>query len=517
MAEYASNDVDKTARRLTWHFKQTFKDDDLTRTHPTFLWAFRASRNWPVVKDLIPFMRNRLESEEQAIQKHVLSRGVVMDKETELQTDFDTLFKQLFCVTAQELSDELRQPLSDLGTLYDDVLATAIPVSRLSRAMGRSSLRTGKGQLIFSVRQLQKHEANRFSSNGFRFATIEHVTSTLSRRIHVPEVTLVEHLRDMRDYASSSRGFGEGVHLISYVMRPTVQDHFEILTTKGTGNPLPSATLPIKRLSVQHLDLISHMEGWSMVTCLKYLQSKAAQQTDKNMEAFRENLAHGIMTLAKSFPENMRLAATFSSRPLLAPCRSALRRSEESNLASQCTLLTFCVVAPLDTQVPNPDFTFTPFRLFRVQQQVNDVIADRDGFSRELNQEFFCTDVRSNSSVTESDIKSTARSAILKLWPSRKHHAPASGHSQESLVETNTVLGDITVQKEVRVDVTRINENAAQNVGHTHDAVIAAGDAITTPATYVDELYSLCYAPGIRLRPDSSLHALTAARNSDKS
>lgn len=461
-------------------------------------------------------MRNRLESEERAIQKHVLSRGVVMDKETELQTDFDTLFKQLFCVTAQELSDDLRQPLSDLGTLYDDVLSTAIPVSRLSRAIGRSSLRTGKGQLIFSVRQLQKHEANRFTSVGFRFATIEHVTSTLSRRIHVPEATLLERLRDMRDYASSSRGFGEGVHLISYVMRPTVQDHFEILTTKGTGNPLPSSTLPIRHLSVQHLDLISHMEGWSMIACLKYLQSKAAQQTDQNMEEFRQHLVQGITSLAKSFPEDMRSAASFSARPLLAPCRTALRRSEETQHThdTQCVLLTFCVVAPLDTQVPNPDFTFTPFRLFRVQQQANDTIADRDGFSRELNQEFFCTDVRSNSTVTESDIKSSTRSAILKLWPSRKLFAPpASGHSQESLVKT-TVLGDITVQKEVRVDVTRINENAAQNVVHTHDAVIAAGDAITTPATYVDELYSLCYAPGIRLRPDSSLHAM-AARTTD--
>lgn len=440
-----------------------------------------------------------------------------MDKETELQTDFDTLFKHLFCVSAQELSDELRQPLSDLGTLYDNVLSTAIPVSRLSRAMGRSSLRTGKGQLIFSVRQLQKHEANRFSSLGFRFATIEHVTATLSRRIHVPEASLAEHLRDMRDYASSSRGFGEGVHLISYVMRPTVQDHFEILTTKGTGNPLPSSTLPMKRLSVEHLDLISHMEGWSMITCLKYLQSKAAQQTDANMETFRENLLHGIMTLAKSFPEDMRSAASFSARPLLAPCRTALRQSEERQQAPQCTLLSFCVVAPLDTQVPNPDFCFTPFRLFRVQQQVNDVIADRDGFSRELNQEFFCTDVRSNSSVTESDVMSTTRSTILKLWPSRKHFtSAASGHSRESLVEA-PVLGDITVQKEVRVDVTRLNENAAQNMGHSHDAVIAAGDAITTPATYVDELYSLCYAPGIRLRPDSSLHAMTAARKSDLS
>ena len=55
--------------------------------------------------------------------------------------------------------------------------------------MGRSSLRTGKGQLMFSVRQLQKHEANRLASFGFRFATIEHITSTLSRRIHVPEAT----------------------------------------------------------------------------------------------------------------------------------------------------------------------------------------------------------------------------------------------------------------------------------------------------------------------------------------
>ena len=461
-------------------------------------------------------MRNRLASEQQAIQKHVLSRGAVMDKETELQTDFDTLFKQLFCVSAQELAEELRLPLADLGTLYDSVLSTAIPVSRFSRAMGRSSLRTGKGQLMFTVRQLQKHEASRFSALGFRFATVENVTSALSRRIHVPEMTLVEHLRDMRDYASSSRGFGEGVHLISYVMRPTVQDHFEILTTKGTGNPLPSSTLSIKRLTIQHLDLISRMDGWSMVRCIKYLQSKAANQSDPGMEVFRENLVQGITSLAQAFPEEMRSIATFSARPLVAPCRSALRRSEENHLASQCTLLAFCVVAPLDTQVPNPDFTFTPFRLFRVQQQVNDALADRAGFSRELNQEFFCTDVRSSASISESDLKSSPRSAVSKFWPYRKRASSGANNSQESLVEVpSTVIGDITVQKEVRVDVTRLAENVAQNPVHSHDAVIAAGDAVTTPATYVDELYSLCYAPAIRLRPSGSMHAMKAGRRSD--
>ncbi|CAI7596415.1 unnamed protein product [Penicillium pancosmium] len=507
-----------TKKIVDHYIGRTFKDDDLTRTHPTFLWAFRASRNWAVVKDLIPFMRNRLESEQHAIQKHVLSRGVVMDKDTELQTNFDTLFKQLFCVSAQELSNELRQPLEDLGTLYDDVLSTAIPVSRFSRAVGRTSLRTGKGQLMFSVRQLQKHEANRLSSSGFRFASIEHVTATLSRRIHVPEVNLLDHLRDMRDYASSNRGFSEGVHLISFVMRPTVQDHFEILTTKGTGNPLPSATLPIKRLNVQHLDILSHMEGWSMNTCLKYLQSKAAIQNDKAIDEFREYLVRGVTSLASSLPEDMRSAATFSARPLVAPCHSAVRSADEIQQTQQCTLLTFCVVGTLDTQVPNPDFTFTPFRLFRVQQQVNDTFADREGFSRELNQELFCTDVRSGSNASESDMASSKRSAILRMWPSRKNATSLQSRrtSQESLVDLKaTALGDITVQKEVRVDVTRLNENnAVQNARGTHDAVIAAGDGAITPTTYVDELYSLCYAPGIRLRPDSTLRA---SRHSNKS
>ncbi|KAJ5946860.1 hypothetical protein N7454_003699 [Penicillium verhagenii] len=503
-----------TKKIVDHYIGRTFQDDDLTRTHPTFLWAFRASRNWPVVKDMIPFMRNRLESEQAAIQKHVLSRGVVNDKETELQTDFDTLFKQLFCVSAQELSDDLRLPLHELGTLYDDVLATAIPVSRLSRAMGRSSLRTGKGQLMFSVRQLQKYEASRMASFGFRFASIENITSTLSRRIHVPEANLRDHLFDMRDYATTNRGFSEGVHLTAFVMRPTVSDHFEILTTRGTGNPLPSATLPMPRLHVSHLDLISHMEGWSMNTCLKYLRSDPAMQADHNLDEFRQHLIEGIASLSKSFSEEMRAAATFSARPLLAPCRKTTPPPSEDvpQSAQQCTLLTFCVVGTLNTQVPNPDFTFTPFRLFRVQQQVNDNVADRDGFSRELSQELFCTDVRSGSTSSESDKFSSTRSAIIRLWHSRKHSfggAAHSGHSQESLFEAGvpaTVLGDITVQKEVRVDITRLNENAAKNPIIAHDAIVAAGDNALTPITYVDELYSLCYAPGIRLRGDSAFH-----------
>ncbi|KAI1838581.1 hypothetical protein DTO013E5_547 [Penicillium roqueforti] len=496
-------------RKIVDHYiGRTFKDDDLTRTHPTFLWAFRATRNWPVVKDLVPFMRNRLDSEESAIEKHMLSRGVFMDKDTELQTDFDTLFKQLFCVTAQELSDELNLPLQDLGTLYDDVLSTAIPVSRLSRAMGRSSLRTGKGQLMFTVRQLQKHEAARLRSQGFRFATIEHVTGMLSRRIHVPEANLANSLRDMRDYASSNRGFDEGVHLISFMMRPTIHDHFEILTAKGVGNPLPSATLPIKHLEIHHLELISHMEGWSMDTCMRYLQSASAGQAFPNLDDFRAEFIQAIISLSKTIPEDLRAAAQLSARPLSAPCRS---RSPNPEIAVQktCTLITFCVVGTLETQVSNPDYTFTPFRLFRVQQQINEALTDRDDFARELGDELFCTDVRSGSTTSESP--STAKLAILRLWPSRKRSATLSSqYSQESFADpTATALRDITVRREVRVDFTHLHEKSNHNVSARETKVVVTGGGENAPTTYVDELYSLCYAPGIRMRPDASLQNIS--------
>lgn len=434
-----------------------------------------------------------------------------MDKDTELQTDFDTLFKQLFCVTAQELSDELRLPLQDLGTLYDDVLSTAIPISRLSRAMGRSSFRTGKGQLMFTVRQLNKQEAARLGSHGFRFATIEHITGALSRRIHVPEPSLATSLRDMRDYASSNRGFDEGVHLISFVMRPTIHDHFEILTAKGAGNPLPSSTLPIKQLQIHHLELLSHMEGWSMEACMRYLQSPAAPQAFPDLSDFRSHLTTAITSLSNSIPEDMRSAAQLSARPLTAPCSNPSLNLETA-MPTTCTLITFCVVGNLDTQISNPDYTFTPFRLFRAQQQMNEILADSDDFARELGQELFCTDVRSGSNAGDSDFASSAKMAILRLWPSRKslptsHSGSGSLYSQESFVEPPVIaLRDITVRKEVRVDFTHLNDNSAQNNLSNRDSrVVVAAGADAHPANYVDELYGLCYAPGIRLRPDSSL------------
>ncbi|KAB8257302.1 hypothetical protein BDV32DRAFT_140490 [Aspergillus pseudonomiae] len=479
---------------------RTFNEDDLTRTHPAFLWAVRASRNWKLVRDAVPVMRGRIESDEATLE-HYISKGVVSDQETELQPHFDDLFKRHFCVTAQDLADEVRQPLQDMGMLYDHVLSTSTPSSPFSRAMGYSRIRAGKGQLLFTVRQLKKHEASRMAAAGFRFTTIENVTTILSRRIHVPALSLGTHLKDMRDYASSHRVFEPGVHLISFIMRPTIHDHFEVLTAKGTGNPLPSSTLSTKRLQIKHLEMIAHMEGWTMSTCLNWLNSDHARAY-QDMDEFREQLIQAITNLSSSLPPDVNLASKFSARPLIAPCRTN-RISDGQN----CILLPFCVVGSLDTQISNPDYSFTPLRLFRVQQQTNDGLSESDGFAKELSEELLYSKARPTSS-TDSDVPDSIRSKI-RFWNPRKvPDSMLKTDSQESLSE-NTLTPEIMVRKEVKVDVAKLAEPTFEpSIGRlASQTTVVAGEMAFN--TYVDELYTLCYSPGVRLRPDPSFNRMS--------
>ncbi|PYH83818.1 MHYT domain signaling protein [Aspergillus uvarum CBS 121591] len=474
---------------------KTFNDDDLTRSHSAFLWAFRASRNWNIVKDVVPFMRARLETDD------YFTKGDGLDEENELQTDFDELFKRHFCVAAQDLADELRQPLPNLGMLYDDVLTTSAPGSCFGRAMGYARLGGSKGQMMFTVRHLNKQESNRMAAAGYRFTTIENVTSALSSRMHIPAPTLGVHLRDMRDYATSGHSYLPGVHLVSFVMRPTIYDHFEVLTAKGTGNPLPSTTLPIKKLQFQHLDLLSHMEGWTISTCMTWLRSAAAQ-ANTDADEFREQLIHAMTALSTTLPPDINMVARFSARPLIAPCRTP-----NDTDATHCTLLSFCVVGNLDTQVSNPNYTFAPLRLFRVQQQLNEAPGGGEGFAKELGKELYYSDTRT-SSATDSELTtpSVKSSSVFKFWPRKQLITVVQEQPSPGSWADISPLGDIMVRKEVKVDVAKLSEQMLNSPRHASRTTVVAGDMAYS--TYVDELYNLCYSSGIRLRPDADLQVV---------
>ncbi|EED19788.1 MHYT domain signaling protein, putative [Talaromyces stipitatus ATCC 10500] len=499
-----------TRKIVDRYINKSMKDDDFSRAHPAFLWAFRASHNWALVKGIIPSMKNTLQSNELEIKRLMSQRGMVTESDQDTEFNFDTIFKHFFCISAQNLADELRLPLSGLGELYHQVLSTVTQVSRFE--MGSRKLpRLGKGQLMFTVRQLDGHEAARFMANGYRFAPIERVTGILSRRIHLSPTDLTIHLHKMRDYASSDKGYSPGVHLVAFGLRPTIREHFEVLTRAGGGMPLPSSTLPVSSLKKSDLELLNSMDGGGFTACLKQLlalrgttggSSGSVSSVDTlstmSEESFATHLYRAMLELMTILPENIASAARFSAKPLLAPCHRQSPSDPE-----QCVLICFRVVSALDTRLSDTNLTFTPLRLFRVQEQVNDKISERERFIRELNAEFASYSAQSTANhKQEEPLAQPLRKVIMfpnRIWSriqsgvlNQKIQKP--GHlqhaiSQESLVRVqqqqleksksifssvpkspllggnpptrnalNPFINEILVSKEVTVDVARLDD-----------------------------------------------------------
>ncbi|KAE8556950.1 hypothetical protein EYB25_001656 [Talaromyces marneffei] len=496
-----------TRKVVDRYIHTSIKDDDFGRTHPAFLWAFRASRNWTLIKGIIPSMKNTLQSNELELKRLINQRGIVTGNDQGPEFKFDTIFKHFFCITAQNLADELRLPLSGLGELYHQVLSTVTQVSRFELG-SRALPRIGKGQLMFTVRQLDEDEAGKFMANGYRFAPIERVTDILSRRSHLSPTDLAIHLHEMRDYASSDRGYTPGVHLVAFGLRPTIREHFEILTRAGGGMALPSSTLPISSLTKADLELLNSMDECGFTACLKQLlalknnmggsngsvSSVDSLSSTASEESFATYLYRAVVELMTILPENIASAARLSAKPLLAPCHRLSPSDPE-----QCVLICFRVVSALDTRISDPNLAFTPLRLFRVHEQVHDKTGERERFMREINAEFASYSAQSTA-IHKEEEKSTKPSKTIPVFPSKiwsriqpgtsskKIQLPGRltrATSQESLVQlqseipksallsapkppptgdspTRNVLNpftnEILVSKEVTVDVARLDE-----------------------------------------------------------
>lgn len=498
------------------------KDDDFSRTHPAFLWAFRASRNWSLVKDIIPFMKRTLQNDEEEINRLIHQRGTATNN---AGFGFDSLFKQFFCVSAQELADELRQPLSGLGELYPEVVSTGTNISQF-QIRSSSRPRFGKGQLMFTVRQLSsQEEVARFMANGFRFAPIERITSTLASRIHVPAAELAAYLHEMHEYSRLPKGYPAGVHVVVFAMRPTVQEHLEVLAELNSQIALPSASLPARPLDRTNLDLISQMNDFTITTCLKHLAAFVSDSSSTESlraspnSTFADHLYRAILELAASLPKNIASAVRFSGKPLSAPCRKQLMPSPGPE---HCTLLCFRVVSALDTQISEPALHhFVPLRLFRVQEQVNDGLVERDRFLRELNAEFASYSAQSmvDRNNVPSSLYKNQRGRRRFSWTAfaftqrRREHRHQGlprrrGVSQESLVDQASPVkhdsmsslsrNEIVVNREVRIEVSQLDE---AHVELRSKEAEAAARKVQLTTCYVDELYGLCLGSGVRMAP----------------
>ncbi|KAL1957888.1 hypothetical protein VTO42DRAFT_5453 [Malbranchea cinnamomea] len=502
------------------YIDRTFAGDDLSKTHPAFIWAFRATRSWPTISTLIPGMKYHLLTDESIKRYAQNGRGDAPNDLEESGVNFELIFKELFCVAAQELATHLNQPLVKLGVLYDDIVITGthMTTSNLMKKVrgltarpsdpeaGRAVPVVGKGQFLFAVRHLNKQEAMNLSAHGYRFAGIPQIAHTLARGIQIRHSEMLETLQKMKDYSPPSKMMEPGVHLVCFSLTPSLSKGFDVLVPKNTPNVLPHKTLPIREISQWQQDILNRMDGLTLTSCIRWLKANGGYSEPEKIE-FCQQMLKAASRLASYLVDPALGLAKFSSRPIMIPCK----RTAYINGPARCTAFSFRFINNLENRVPPPAFCFRPLRLFNAQQQVYPGVPDHDHFRRSVMEEFsHC--VEYHPPRTKGVDSGSSASSIPGTPPLSVHYNPFTPYPKNELAKTmpegeaplvrrsRSMFGGIVVSSQVTVDVVeRVPspddpanlETFEMNDLNTTMVEVGRNNAADQD-TFVDELCALC-------------------------
>ncbi|KAI9890699.1 MAG: hypothetical protein M1814_003768 [Vezdaea aestivalis] len=384
------------SQKITNSYIERSFDDIFSVSHPVFLWIFRTTRNWRGIADLIPGMRSHLQtttnlnSSRTAIHSHVLDHT----NEDQGPEEYSVMFRELFCVAACELADQINEPLENVGVLYDEIMSTGVTHKTMKKSdsfFNETDLESnkptpfvfGRGQVLFVVRRCNKTEAARLQASGFRFAGTQNIVDILARRMQVHKSDLARHIDSMQQYSRGDHILNPGVHLACFAIRASVRGGFDVLVRKDAKNQLPTMQLPIGNLEPWHREFLDEMTGWTVSATLKHLNSKtkflsAAEQL------FVAQLFDTIVALAEEIADPFFHDAQLVTKPIFAPCRGFGDYPQPGKSA----LLAFRIIVPIHSQTPNPRLVYSPLFFFRTQQYIYRNMPDHDVFARRIHREF---------------------------------------------------------------------------------------------------------------------------------
>ena len=499
-------------------------DDEFNVAHPVFHWIYRVTHNWNGVADLIPGMRNNLRYHSNAWKEARPPSSSSSTWEYEGELDYSVLFRESFCVAASDLAQEIQVPIQNLGVLYDDIMTTGTtsPDGRSRRAYKGAQrpdleigapMTFGKGQLLFTVRQVSKHEVSHLINAGYRFAAMSQVGEIISRSMHVPISEFATHVDRLREHCRAIGVEHGSKYLACYALRSkAAQKGFDVLVPRALPCQLPKVELPLHQLQHWQKDIFAKLEGRSVGECLQWLSSKASQFASmvEEEEDFKDLLYDRISALTQLVGEPWFYQAVFCSKPFTA--RFTDMRSDS---LSQVTLFAFCIIPDVHNSSLKPlsDMTYTPLSFFKTRQRVFKDSSDHSTLARQIHHEFapiihqmqkealtrpaaarsnsksFWNSIRSGSSATTGPVKpdNCSESELVKepspsIVQDTGPVSPAKG--------SNFPFGGILVSSDMTVDTDK-NDSTLEmrNMGIT--ALISAEKTEKESPTYVDHLYNV--------------------------
>lgn len=495
-------------------------------SHPVFLWVFRTTRNWSGIQDLIGGMRNHLQSNANINNSppgsRAFSENYANIDGAEGSEDYSIIFRELFCVAAAELADQINEPLCNLGVLYDEIMSTGT-LSRSKKKFGCSlsseksapydvenglpvPATFGRGQLLFVVRRAGKAEAARLQAHGFRFAGISNVVDILARSMQVEKADLTARMESMQEYSKGDQIMEPGVHLGCFAIRARVGGGFDVLVRRNAKNRLPTVQLPVACLEEWHLDFLRQSEGWSVGAYLDWLSGKTAFETPKEQN-FVFQMRRSLETLTTEVGDPLFREAMLVAKPVPVPCRGF----GDAAMPGRATLIAFRIIFPIHSRVPKANLEFSPISVFRCQQHVYKNAPDHEVFARKIHREFSSLIEPQPRSKQQTHMKRSSQ-VIPHLTPSRNSPEPkpwwgplaalerrSSGNvptlkNNEDRKSMTNSLGGIMVSQEVSVDIREITDGDTKVELRTL-GMGTSGCATTEmedPETFVDRLFGIC-------------------------
>lgn len=251
-----------------------------------FLWIFRATFNWDVLRDLIPGMRSHL-------------RATL----TETAADYSLLFREMFCVAAQALADSMSLPLEHLGVAYDQILETGKIRQQRNFSLSSRSHSTaalfGRGQFLFLVKHATKAETLHLTSAGFRFAAPSTAIAPIARAMQIERLEAEQQLGKMVGYRGSQNTFPPGVHIGFFGMRPNVQRGFNVIVNERQTQTIPSLQLPMSSLDEFQKAYVFSFSGKRVEDILKELRLPHTPRMDYDMKTFRYGNWRPLLTIGR--------------------------------------------------------------------------------------------------------------------------------------------------------------------------------------------------------------------------
>ncbi|RFU36173.1 hypothetical protein B7463_g155, partial [Scytalidium lignicola] len=385
------------SRKITDAFIERSFDDVFNVSHPVFLWIYRTSYYWPGVTKLLPGMLAHIPQLRQKDSAHARKSGInlVTDQGVPVD-DYSIIFRELFCIAAANLAEQVNKSLEEVGVLFPAIINTGRkPGKKGSRQttpassadiehQGVSAPILGSGQLLFLVNKLSRHDCNQLQASGWRFAVPRNVAPILARSMQVDVGDLRRYLGNMSDLAKTSPILEPGVHLACFSIRAAVSGRFDVLVCRNGINQLPTMQLPFNNLEGWFLDYLKTMDGKNVIQCTKHLQNTIQSTSHPKEQLLATQFLATLEALRNEIADTVFNDALLISKPFQAPCRGVTEISPPGT----AILIAFRLMAPIHSSAHGKNLEFIPLNLFKALQHVYKNSPDHAVFARKTYREF---------------------------------------------------------------------------------------------------------------------------------